>query len=132
MNSTGFLLTRLMLSGKGVQDAQVEFKRGLNVITGPSDTGKTFIAQCINFMLGGSKPLEEIPEAAPYELVTLGIRRSSDNHEVLFERSIKGGKIRLIDANGNDQVLGEKHQADSELTCVLLSLTLVGSGWIKN
>ena len=50
------ILTKLTLSGVGKKDAVLTFERGLNVITGDSDTGKTFAFQCINYILGGENP----------------------------------------------------------------------------
>ena len=41
---------------------RVRFNRGLNVVVGASNTGKTYIAQCVDFMLGGSRSPKEIPE----------------------------------------------------------------------
>jgi hypothetical protein len=76
MNKSGFWLTSLTLTGSNVSPAEISFSNGLNVISGPSDTGKTFIAQCINFILGESKTPETGPEAMPYELVSVGLRGS--------------------------------------------------------
>jgi DNA repair ATPase RecN len=41
--SKGFIITKLVLQGVNVKQALIEFKQGLNVITGPTDTGKTFV-----------------------------------------------------------------------------------------
>ena len=49
----GFAFRRLALIGPGKVPAEVTFMRGLNVIGGPSDSGKSFIAQCIDYALGG-------------------------------------------------------------------------------
>ena len=53
-NNNGFYLEKLVLTGEDVEPAIVEFEKGLNVIYGPSDTGKTYIFQCIQFLLGKS------------------------------------------------------------------------------
>jgi len=52
---TGLALRELRLTGPGVEDAVITFSDGLNVIAGPSDTGKTYVAQCLSFLLGTSK-----------------------------------------------------------------------------
>lgn len=69
----GFLLQELRLSGASVKDASVVFKIGVNIITGPSNTGKTYIFQCLNYMFGGSKTPKPIKEARPYEFIYLEI-----------------------------------------------------------
>ena len=66
MNKYGFFIKRLELSGSAVEIKTIQFKKGLNVIFGSSDTGKTFIFQCINYMLGGSTPPKPIPESENY------------------------------------------------------------------
>ena len=43
-------------------EADLGFISGVNVICGASDTGKSFLAESIDFMLGGSE-LREIPRA---------------------------------------------------------------------
>lgn len=48
----GFAIRRLSLLGLGKAPAEVTFTRGLNVVAGPSDTGKSFIAQCLDYALG--------------------------------------------------------------------------------
>ncbi len=63
MSHIGFVITRLALTGPNRADAELLFRRGLNVVTGPSDTGKTFAFQCIDFMLGASTPPKAIREA---------------------------------------------------------------------
>ena len=43
-------------------EAELDFQSGVNVICGASDTGKSFLADSIDFMLGGSA-LKEIRNA---------------------------------------------------------------------
>ena len=63
MTQYGFHLETLTIRGKGKEDATVEFKDGLNVIAGPSNTGKSYIFSCINFLLGESRPPKTIDAA---------------------------------------------------------------------
>jgi len=123
--TTGFLLTRLSLFGSGVPHAEVRFNAGLNVIFGPSDTGKTLVGQCVDFMLGGSKEPKEIPEAALYEYVLLGFRAPDSENELVLERSLRGGDFRLR-VGEQDRTLGAKHQADNEDTLSYFLLDLAG------
>lgn len=111
MAITGFQIRRLTLVGRGVPNAEVQFKNGLNVVSGPSDTGKTFIVQCIDYMLGGKDVPEAIPEAAAYETVRLALSVSGDEDEVVLERSIRGGDFNLVRPGKADQRLSAKHSA---------------------
>lgn len=114
MAIAGFQLRRLTLVGRGVPNAEVQFREGLNVVSGPSDTGKTFIVQCIDYMLGGKNVPESIPEAAPYETVRLALDVLDDGDEIVLERSIHGGDFRLVSHGQVDQHLSAKHSSNDK------------------
>ncbi len=61
--TAGFFIRRLVLIGAHAPTASLEFRRGLNIVTGPSDTGKSFALQCIDFAFGASDRPKEIPQA---------------------------------------------------------------------
>lgn len=124
LEPAGFFLKRLMLSGPSEVASEIRFSRGLNVIAGPSDTGKTFIAQCIDHMLGASTPLKRIPEAAGYDAARIEIE-TANGDEFALERSLDGGPFRLH-RGGETTILGETHQADREDTVSHLLLSLTG------
>jgi len=88
--TNGFYIKKLVLSGNSVDPAIVTFKKGLNVIHGPSDTGKTFIFQCIQFLLGKSKIPKRIPESKKYEYGYLQLKTYEDK-DITLKRSLDGG-----------------------------------------
>lgn len=53
--------------------SKISFTRGLNVITGPSNTGKSFAFDCIDYVFG-KKDLKTIPEANRYDSVVIEIQ----------------------------------------------------------
>lgn len=114
MAITGFRLKRLTLVGRGVPNAEVQFSEGLNVISGPSDTGKTFIVQCIDYMLGGSDVPKSIPESERYETLYLALSPAGTDEEFVLERSIRGGNFKLIGEGLVDRPLTAKHSADEK------------------
>ncbi len=122
----GFVLRQLTLTGPGVANAELRFTRGLNVIAGPSDTGKTFIAQCIDFAMGSGSAPKEIPEAAQYTSVLLEIESQDADRVFVLERSLRGGDVRLSTQGEADRVLAAKHQADKEDTVSRFLLELSG------
>ncbi|MGQ0700455.1 MAG: AAA family ATPase [Panacagrimonas sp.] len=107
---TGFQIVRLTLVGSGVPKAEVHFASGLNVIFGPSDTGKTYIVQCIDYMLGASKEPKSIPESERYESAQIAIRRAGSDDEIVLERSLRGGNFKLCERGKPDRTLSAKHQ----------------------
>lgn len=78
--------------------AEVSFRAGVNVICGASDTGKSFLAEAIDFMLGGSTLRGGIPELVGYAQVEMEIA-SSEGERWLIRRAISGGEFELIDLN---------------------------------
>lgn len=127
----GFALRQLALLGPGKEPAEVTFRRGLNVIAGPSDTGKSFIAQCIDYALGSGDPPKEIPEAGDYSSVVLQIEANSDQRVYTLERSLRGGEVLCKTDGQPDQVLSAKHQGGMEDTVSQFLLDLSGLGTKK-
>lgn len=95
-NLNGFYIEKLVLTGKDVLPATVLFEKGLNVIHGPSDTGKTFIFQCIQFLLGKSKIPKRIPESNQYDYGYLQIR-TYQNQSITLKRALNGGDFYQYD-----------------------------------
>lgn len=87
---TGFQLRALRVTGKEKTTAELSFGPGCNVISGASNTGKSYVLQCIDFAFGaGTKP-KTIDESLGYDRVELEFEdRSGVRHRL--ERSLKGG-----------------------------------------
>lgn len=127
----GFALRRLAVTGPGLPVAELTFTRGLNVIAGPSDTGKSFIAQCIDYALGSGDMPEAIPETEGYKSVVLAIESNADQRLYSLERSLQGGDVLLKSQGERDRVLGAKHQPGNEDTVSRFLLDLSGLGGKK-
>jgi AAA domain len=94
MTIPGFCLRHLIFLGPQREPASVQFGPGLNILYGASDTGKSFVVEAIDFMLGGKPPLRDIPERIGYDRVLLGIETFAGEAYTIF-RSIDGGRFRL-------------------------------------
>ncbi len=90
-------LTHLTFVGTNVPIAVIEFGPNVTVVRGPSDTGKSFIVNAIDFVLGAKK-LKEIPERSGYSTVLLGLELP-DGEQVTLSRSVTGGGIGLYRAD---------------------------------
>ena len=92
-------------------EAELDFQSGVNVICGASDTGKSFLADSIDFMLGGSS-LKEIPERTKYDRINLIFELIGDEYFEL-QRSMSGGNFQLFDVSEGDNAepkrLKQKH-----------------------
>lgn len=104
---TGFRLSKLIVTGEGQIPASVDFKPGLNVISGGSDTGKTWLFQCLSYMLGGSELPPDIKEAKPYNFAWLEID-TYDGVSYTLKRPLAGGDALLFSNKYDDIKQGEK------------------------
>lgn len=93
---TGIMIQRLVVQGPGLPEAVLTFADGLNVVSGASDTGKSFAFSCIDFAFGASKPPRPIPQSFGYECVRLHIQTRGDKQVFIIERPFKGRSVRII------------------------------------
>lgn len=136
----GFRLRFLGFFGPQKQPATVTFGPGLSVIYGASNTGKSFIVEAIDFMLGGKPPLRDIPERVGYDLILLGLE-TLDGRSFTLWRSIDGGSFRLYDdlhqAPPATEIpyrqLDEQHsdRSDENLSSFLLNLCGLGGKRVR-
>lgn len=95
MTTHGLRIRHLAFHGPNRESAAVEFGAGLNLLYGASDTGKSFVVEAIDFMLGGKTALRDIPERVGYDRVLLGIE-TMDGDQFTLSRSADGGNFRLF------------------------------------
>ena len=57
MSKLTLTLRQLCFTGPERAEARLDFHSGLNIVYGASDSGKSFILEAIDFMLGGSASL---------------------------------------------------------------------------
>lgn len=77
--------------------SKIEFQDGVNIVHGPSNTGKSYILGCINFMLGGS----EIPfTKADTDYDTISITFVSDEGKSIC------CKRMIVDSTRSDDEVG--------------------------
>jgi hypothetical protein len=106
--------------GGGKPPAEISFAPGFNVISGASNTGKSYILQCIDYALGAGRAPKPIEESLGYESVQLDLVDTA-NGSFTLQRSLKGGDARIsgTDANGQlipPRLLAEKHSASDPET----------------
>lgn len=102
-------LRNISFLGPDKKNASLDFRQGLNVICGASDTGKSFVAEAIDFQLGGSKKLRDIPERVGYDKINIEIE--TDKSKIFrLSRSTEGGGFILYDlaAKGKKKAEGQK------------------------
>lgn len=130
MINKAYRFTELRLRGSNVKDAFVNFKKGLNIIQGPSETGKTYIYQCINYLLGASDAPKDIDEAKLYTEVFLELVTKS-NVKFTIQSDLKGGHLKVFQSSIEEltfdhefELLSRKHDPNSEKTISAFFLKL--------
>lgn len=87
-------LVSLVATGPDKPEARVNFHEPAMLVRGASDTGKSYIRDCLWYLLGGDKLPKKIPEASGYVLLTLELEVDDGKYEV--RRAHAGGDSSLI------------------------------------
>lgn len=85
-------LREIRLVGPGKEPGQLRFEPGGNVVSGDSDTGKSYMLRCIDFVLGADEMTKVIDEAAGYDRVLLEFENEK-NEFLTLGRPLGGGDI---------------------------------------
>ena len=93
---SSLLLQYLAFFGPDKPPAYLSFAPGVNVVCGASETGKSFIVESIDFMLGQEKPVRDIPERNGYDRIRLSIK-STDWPPLTLDRSVEGGNFHAFE-----------------------------------
>lgn len=99
----GFFVRRIEVLGDGKEPAIIDFEDGLNIVTGPSDTGKSYVLQVLDYLLGSNEPPKEIKEAEGYDTfigvfhsrknnIDFRIQRNSTTKKVWFDGEVVSSK----------------------------------------
>lgn len=86
-------LVSLVATGPDKPEARVNFRDPAMLIRGASDTGKSYIRDCLWYLLGGEKLPKKIPQASGYDLLSLELSVGDDTYEV--RRAHAGGDLSL-------------------------------------
>ncbi|WP_035649850.1 hypothetical protein [Flavobacterium sp. ASV13] len=85
---TGFYIKGLYIRGNNVKPAEISFTKGANLITGASDTGKSYIFSAMNYALGVGEPPKDIPQSAGYNEILIEIITHKDSKTFTFRREM--------------------------------------------
>lgn len=111
-----------------IREAEVEFGKGLNIMTGETGAGKSIVIGSVNIALGTGNFKDYVPEDADYALVELvfttdspRVRQMMDDQDIPFEdqdiiitRKFKGGRS-VSKVNGETVPVAFVKELSSEL-----------------
>lgn len=92
-----FHIERLIVAGNYKEPSILEFKDGLNIVCGPSDSGKSYVLECIDYMFGSDKI--RLDRNTGYDLIKMIV--STENGKVTFERLLDTKRIRVSSTDRN-------------------------------
>lgn len=95
----GFWISKITASGVEKENASITLKKGANIITGPSDTGKSYLFSVINFVFGRTSPPKDIPEGLNYDQFTLEIETFESKTKYKLQRKLSKNKVAVWDLN---------------------------------
>ncbi|MCS1638218.1 hypothetical protein MWL67_10860 [Escherichia coli] len=82
-------IRKILLRGNSVQDAYVDFYKGANILAGESDTGKSYLVSCLDYILGAEKLKKKLKEATDY--THLYVEFENDEGGLTLKRGLEGG-----------------------------------------
>lgn len=96
-----FFVKNITVSGstQNVAVSKIEFEDGVNIVYGPSNTGKSYILGCLNFMFGGKKtPFSKADTNYDTDAITFA---SDDGKRVCCKRKIVEGRGKKKEVGSN-------------------------------
>lgn len=131
-------IREIRLSGPNVEDASVKFGHGPNVIAGESDTGKSYLLHCLDYIFGAEELEKRIPQAEPYDEVKVEFRSTAGDYLTLV-RSLSGGDLKAhrseIDAiDGDGETIAYRRHGTSkadDITSVLFSFAGIKEAMLR-
>lgn len=124
------IIKKIEVKGNGKKSAIVTLEKGLNVISGASDTGKSYICQCVQFILGAQNAPKAIDEAKGYSFLEVTFKECNGDIFIL-KRELKDNANVILEEDGKTQVLNPSHKGKNNLSNFFLrkigidNLTLV-------
>lgn len=84
-----FYIKQISAYGAGRTPSTIPFEDGVNIIHGASNSGKSYVISCINFMFGGDIPFTK--DSTGYDTISM-ILKSNDGESVSITRKIVDGE----------------------------------------
>lgn len=84
----------ILRGGPEVEDATIDFAAGANILAGQSDTGKSYLFHCVDYILGADEFKKNIPIAEPYSQLYVEFENLNKN-SLTLERNLSGGGVAV-------------------------------------
>ena len=91
----GFYIKKVIARSDKKETAEVTFEKGLNIIQGRSDTGKSCVVKCIEFVFGGNQKLLKTPFAPSSEYNEATVIIGTDTGDVSISRKVGKNQVTV-------------------------------------
>jgi len=129
-----FILQRLRVEGAGKVPAELSFSKGLNVIFGAANTGKSYAFEVLEHLLGSDRSPKVTPHSSGYSRGYLELLTSTNDRYVI-ERDFNHENVRLRrgtllepDAPLDGETIAAGHKKGDSTTLSARLLALFGFG----
>ena len=120
---TKFYIEKLIVTGTGKEPSILDFKPGLNIVSGPSDTGKSYVLECIDYLFGSDNT--RLDRNTGYDWVKLII--ATNTGRITLERQVDANKIKVSSTSRNidsgTYAISGKNNNISDLWLQLIGIT---------
>lgn len=119
-------LKKLTVSGDNVVTSSIEFGNKLTIIAGPSDTGKTYIYKCIDYVLGAKNDEKHMPLDIQEGYNTIKLSISTNKGDLTLTRKLGSNKTNveseIENIESGDYILKENNSSDKTINKLILEL----------
>jgi len=92
----GFYIKKVIARSDIKETAEVTFGKGLNIIQGRSDTGKSCVVKCIEFVFGGNQKLLKTPFAPSSEYNEAAVIIGTDAGDISISRKVGKNQVTVV------------------------------------
>ncbi len=119
-------LRRIILEGPEVEEASVSFAAAANIIAGESETGKSYLLHCIDYIFGADELRKRFPQVEPYSRLLVEFE-NTEGQFLCLVRHLSGGDLaayrcRVEDITGDGEKIAHRRHGKStapDVTSVL-------------
>jgi chromosome segregation ATPase len=105
------IIKSIEVVGPDVRPASLYFSPGLNVVAGPSNTGKSYLVECLKFVFGATELPKPIKESVGYDTVQLRLGEGNDSF-LITRKLVLNAHTTVTNADGTEIVLKGRHKPD--------------------
>lgn len=106
-----YYIKNITMTGRDVERSSVQLERGVNILYGPSNTGKSYVGECINFLMGSNdnrieknKGYENIHMELDVDGQYLSMDRKLQETKTHVESNVEGIESGDYTLDGNNRI----------------------------